>query len=355
MKRARMCLVIFMLLFYNYFCQPQFGLEWNGALMAFFDLPLQELQHYLPERDEPADFDQFWLATLIEARSVKMVACFEPVSEPLHSADVFDVTFPGYGGQAIKGWLLLPKGARQPLPCLVEYVGYGGGRGRPLEHLEWVSSGFAHFIMDTRGQGSSWSQGETPDLDGEATGGQYPGFMTRGILDQHSYYYRRVYCDAVRAVEAVKTHPLVDSQRVALRGGSQGGGIAIAVAGLMADICVALVDVPFLCHMRRAVQLVNSHPYQEIVHYLRVHRQQEQRVFATLAYFDGVNFATRTSAQALFSTALMDETCPPSTVFAAYNNWAGEKDIKVYPYNEHDGGGVDQLYRQIELLQKLWQ
>lgn len=322
--------------------------------MAFFDLPLQELQSYQPERNEPLDFDQFWQATLLEARSSTAEARFDYNNEPARTLDVFDVTFPGYGGQAIKGWLIFPKNTTQPLPCLVEFMGYGGGRGRALEHLTWASSGFAHFIMDTRGQGSSWSQGDTPDLGSDATGGQFPGFMTRGILDPARYYYRRVYCDAVRAVDAVKLHPLVDEKRVALRGGSQGGGMAIAVAGLMPEINVALIDVPFLCHMRRAVQLVNSHPYQEIVSYLRVHRQLEERVFHTLSYFDGVNFATRAKAQALFSTALMDETCPPSTVFAAYNHWQGNKDIKVYPYNEHDGGGIDHLYQQIQFLQNEW-
>ena len=56
--------------------------------------------------------------------------------------------------------------------------------------------------MDTRGQGSAWSKGDTPDPESDGGNPQYPGFMTRGVLDPKTYYYRRVFTDAVRAVEA---------------------------------------------------------------------------------------------------------------------------------------------------------
>lgn len=322
--------------------------------MAFFDLPLPELEKYCPQRNEPDDFDVFWQKTMLENDQSESRSTFEKVTEPLEFVDVFDVTFAGYGNQPIKAWLLLPRGTTKPIPCVVDYVGYGGGRGKPLERLQWVNAGFANFIMDTRGQGSSWSQGDTPDLETKPSNSQFPGFMTRGILSPYTYYYRRVFLDAICALKAARSHPLVDSERVAVNGGSQGGGIAIAAAGLVPDVPLAFVDVPFLCHFERAVQLVNSDPYHEIVNFLRVHRDKEQTVFKTLSYFDGLNFASRAQAKTIFSTALMDETCPPSTVFAAYNYWAGEKEMKVYPYNEHDGGGIHHLYYKINYLRGLW-
>ncbi len=76
-------------------------------------------------------------------------------------------------------------------------------------------------------------------------------------------------------------------------------------------------------------------------------------VFYTLAYFDGVNFAARAKAKALFSVALMDEVCPPSTVFAAYNNYAGSKQIRVWPYNHHEGGGNYQIQEKLKFLRSI--
>jgi len=84
---------------------------------------------------------------------------------------------------------------------------------------------------------------------------------------------------------------------------------------------------------------VDANPYGEIVRYLKAHRDHVDRAFQTLAYFDGANLATRATAPALFSVALMDQICPPSTVYAAYNRYTGSKRIVEYPFNDHEGGG----------------
>ncbi len=327
--------------------------------MAFFDLTLEELKTYRPAREEPKDFDAFWKSTLDEARAHPLNAKFERVDYGLIAQETFDVTFNGFGGQAVKGWLILPTqhvraNGHSPLPCVVEFIGYGGGRAFPIDWLLWSSAGYAHFIMDTRGQGSAWSPGDTPDLYSDGGNAHYPGSMTNGILDPKHYYYRRVFTDAVRTIEAARSYPAIDSTQIAVTGGSQGGGITIAVAGLVPDITAAMPDVPFLCHYRRATELVDTYPYKEIAEYCHIHRDKVDTVFNTLSYFDGVNFAVRAKAKALFSTALMDEVCPPSTVFAAYNYWTAEKDMKVYPYNGHEGGGSYQTLEKLKFLKKIW-
>ena len=319
-----------------------------------FDKPLKELETYLPDREEPPDFDAFWETTLAEARAFPLDASFDPVDCGLETLDAFDVTFNGYGGQPIKGWFLIPRQRQEPLPCVVEFIGYGGGRGFATDWLLWASAGFAHLVMDTRGQGSSWQKGDTPDPEPEGSNPHYPGFMTRGVLNPKTYYYRRVFTDGVRAVEAAKTNPAVDVERVAATGGSQGGGITIAVGGLEPSVKVVMPDVPFLCHYRRATEIVDSYPYQEIALFCKTHRDKIDTVFNTLSYFDGVNFAARAKAHALFSTGLMDQTCPPSTVFAAYNHFAGPKEIRVWRYNQHEGGGNYQGIEKLNYLRGLW-
>jgi cephalosporin-C deacetylase len=319
-----------------------------------FDMPLEELRTYLPPREEPPNFDAFWEQTLAETRSFSLDAVFEPVDYGMRTVETFDVTFNGYGGQAVKGWLLLPRRRQEPLPCVVEYIGYGGGRGFPIDWLVFSSAGYAHMVMDTRGQGSAWRQGDTPDPEPTGSNPHYPGFMTRGILAPQTYYYRRVFTDGVRAVEAIKSFPGIDPERVAITGGSQGGGITIAVGGLEPSVSIVMPDVPFLCHYRRAMEITDSAPYSEVVEYCKRHRDKIETVFDTLSYFDGLNFAARCNAQALFSVGLMDLICPPSTVFAAYNHFAGSKDIRIYQYNDHEGGENYQTVEKIKFLAEMW-
>ena len=314
--------------------------------MAFYDLPKDELSKYKPERREEKDFDAFWASTLADAAKHPLDARFEPCAPALEAVEALDASFAGYGGQRVAAWLILPAAALRPslstlrggkLPCVVEYIGYGGGRSFPWDYLFWAAAGCAHFVMDSRGQGSSWSPGDTPD-DGP-TGPALPGNMTRGIESPENYYYRRIMTDAVRAVEAAAAHPAVDPGRIAVAGGSQGGGLALAAAGLSKRPRFLMPEVPFLCHYRRATEITDADPYAEIARWLRTHRDSEETAFRTLSYFDGLNFAARTEVPALYSVALMDTICPPSTVYAAYNWHAGPKEIRVYPYNNHEGGG----------------
>lgn len=317
--------------------------------MPRFDLSPDELRTYRPDVTEPADFDDFWEQTLADSRALAEPIRLTRVDSPLQAVEVYDVTFSGFNGDPIGGWLLLPADATEPLPAVVEFNGYGGGRGLPHERLGWATSGYAHFIMDTRGQGSGWgSGGVTPDPHG--SGPAAPGFMTRGIEDPREYYYRRVYTDGVLAVDALRTLERIDPARIALAGASQGGGITIAVAGLATGIVAALPDVPFLCHFERSVGMTGRDPYQEIVRYLAVHRDADEQVFETLSYFDGVNFARRATAPALFSVALLDPVCPPSTVYAARNTWGGAAEMVEYRFNEHEGGQGLQWERQAAFL-----
>ena len=175
--------------------------------MAFIDKPLDELAAYLPARTEPSDFAAFWDKTLAETRKHPLEPVFAPHETGLTTVTVEDATYSGFGGQRIKGWLVRPTVAEGPLPTIVEFVGYGGGRGLAFERLLWASAGYAHFVMDTRGQGGTWQSGDTPDNFADGAGPSYPGVMTRGVLSPETYYYRRLYTDAVRAVEAARTHP----------------------------------------------------------------------------------------------------------------------------------------------------
>lgn len=318
--------------------------------MPLFDMPLSELRDYRPEFDEPTDFDAFWQRTLTEAERHPLDVTVAPVAGPLSLVDVWDVRFAGFAGDPINAWLVAPAGARR-VGCVVTFIGYHGGRGFPHQQLLWPAAGWATLVVDTRGQGASASGRTGASGDPHGTDHpQVPGMMTKGVTDPDTYYYRRVFTDAARAVDVAAGLDLVDPERIVVSGHSQGGGITQAVSALRPNVAAALINEPFLCHFRRSAEIATTGPYAELVTYLAGHRDQEERVFSTLSYFEGMSFAARAQAPALYSVALMDTTCPPSTVFAAHNHWGGPKDIEVWPWNTHVGGEGYHVEKQLSWL-----
>ncbi|MET7865228.1 acetylxylan esterase [Micromonospora taraxaci] len=315
------------------------------------DLTLDECWAYRPELAVPEDLDAFWERTLRAGEPA--APTYEPVDTGLTQIRTYAVTVPGHGGEPVHGWLHLPTNTVGPLPCVVEYLGYGRGRGLPHEKLFWASAGFAHLIMDTRGQGWSTAPGSTAD-PGRYPAGTVPGFLTRGVTDPDDFYYRRLITDAVRFAQAAQEHPAVDPARIAVTGISQGGGLSLAVAALFPGVAAAMPDVPFLCDFPRAVRVAAQGPYGEVAEYLALYRDRSSQVFRTLSYVDAAVLASNATAPALFSIAMMDRTCPPSTCFAAYHRYGGDKEVRVYEFNDHEGGEAHQQIEQLAWLRGLF-
>lgn len=323
--------------------------------MPLFDLPLAALETYRSDRPEPADFDEFWADTLRDGRAHPLAVESTPHELDLPLVDCRHVWFAGFGGHRVHALLLVPAPAvvPGPVPLVVQFLGYGDGTGSPLDWLALPAAGFATLVVDTRGQGARARRaGSTGDPVGSGSA-HVEGFLTRGILDRDDYYYRRVFVDAVRAVEVAVGLDGIDAARITVAGTSQGGAIALAAAALADPVSAAVVNVPFLCHPSRAIELAVKAPYAELLAFVRTHRADAARALATLDYFDGVNMAARARVPALFSVALMDDVCPPSTVYAAHNSYAGPAELVVYPWNEHEGGGLAQDAATIEWLRGL--
>ncbi|WP_422771135.1 acetylxylan esterase [Plantactinospora sp. WMMC1484] len=315
------------------------------------DLPLAELRGFTYDEPEPPDFDDFWRRTLAEQAAFPLDPVITRVDHEFATVDVFDVEFSGYGGARVKGWLIRPAGVAGPLPAVVEYLGYGGGRGLPIESLAYASAGFAHFVMDTRGQGSTWRTGDTPDPAG--TPPANPGHLSRGILDPEGYYYRRLYVDAYRFVDVVRGAEGIDRDRIVATGRSQGGALSVVVGGLRDDLAWIAPQVTFLAAFRRALQVTEQGPLGELKRWLAIHRTRADRAFATLGYFDAVYFARRGRSPASFCVGLGDVVAPPSTVFAVHNAYPGDKRMTVWEFNGHEGGGPEDQMRVIREVRAL--
>ena len=156
----------------------------DSTSMPMFDLPLSDLISYRPEVAEPTDFDDFWTATMTETAKFELAASWTRVDNKLAVIDTYDVSYSGFGGSPVKAWLHVPAGASGPLPTVVEYHGYSRGRGFPHSSTQWAQAGYAHFVMDTRGQG--WRSGggsSTVDASVDAASILDLSFVPGGHLD----------------------------------------------------------------------------------------------------------------------------------------------------------------------------
>jgi len=302
--------------------------------MPWYDMPLERLREYRTSTPEPAGLDDWWAKRLDNARAQAQPATFTPYEPDVYRPfEIFDVEFSGAGGDPVKAWYIKPAGKENP-PIVVKFIGYGGGRGAPSEHVLLPSLGYAVLVMDSRGQGGRWTYGATPD---GGSGPENSLVMTRGITTPEDYYYTRMFTDAALAVDLALELAAPGGAKVGVTGGSQGGGLALASAALHGDkVSLCHADVPFLCDIQRAITLAPRAPYTEIPDFLAENVALIDTTLNTLRYIDCALLARRITAPTLVSVGLMDDICPPSTVFAAYNAIEASKDIWVATFGSHE-------------------
>lgn len=312
-------------------------------------LPADGIADYRPDLVVPDDLDEFWRRTLTAARAAAGEPELGRTRTPITELEVWDLVFGGFAGDPVRAWVLAPRGVSSA-PAVVEFRGYSFGRGVPGERAHWALCGYVHVIMDNRGQGSLLGNGgHTPDPHG--SGPSAPGFATRGLDDPHEHFYRRLFTDAVRLVETVRGLAFVDPARVSVTGISQGGGAALAAAGLAEGVAAVMPDVPFFCDLPGSLREATVQPMLDLVNYLAVHRDSTERVLRTLSYLDAAVLGARATAPALFSVGMRDEVVPPATVYAAFNLYGGEdRELAVYPFNGHEGGMEHHWLRQAAWL-----
>jgi cephalosporin-C deacetylase len=90
--------------------------------------------------------------------------------------------------------------------------------------------------------------------------------------------------------------------------------------------------------------------YEELCQYFRrfdpLHLLEEE-TFMKLGYIDIQNLVKRIKGEVLMGVGLMDNICPPSTQFAAYNKITSPKQMVVYPDYSHENlpGLSDMIYQ----------
>lgn len=300
-----------------------------------FDMPYEDLLIYEGTNPKPADFEAYWDESLTEMKAVAPQVELVPAKFQTDYADCYHMYFTGVGGARIHAKLLKPKKAAQPGPALLQFHGYSMNAGDWFDKLPYVAAGFTVAALDCRGQG-----GRSEDVGG-VEGWTLNGHIVRGLdNDPKKLLFRSIFLDTAQLANIVMEMPEVDEARVGATGGSQGGGLTLACVALEPRIKKAAPVFPFLCDYQRVWEIDQDvAAYEELRSWFRrfdPRHEREAEVFSQLGYIDNQHLAPRIQAEVMMAVGLMDQICPPSTQFAAYNKITASKSLVVYPDFAHE-------------------
>ncbi|MGG1556339.1 acetylxylan esterase [Paenibacillus ferrarius] len=316
--------------------------------MDYLTKASKELFNYHPELTKRDDFEHFWHATIREAHQQPLQASRTRIDYPIHHVAVYEITYSGMDSTPIYGWMIVPTFLQKDrYPCLIHYHGFSGSRGEPSSYMKWVMMGFVVIAVDCRDQG-----GRTGNHAAYSSGFSL-NVASKGIHNKYEYYYRYVYMDCLKAIDFACGQPEVDDSRIVVEGGSQGGGLAMAVAALDHRPELALVDVPSNSNLTERVGGMYG-AFASVAEYVKKHPDKLNLVIENLSYFDTMNMADKITCRVLASVALKDETCPPLMYFATYNRITSDKDIVIYPFNGHEGGGDIQTEKKLAYVRQFF-
>lgn len=273
----------------------------------------------------PGDFDKFWQQTVRAAEKVALAPEITPL--PHHSTDKVEVSLVkltvGRNGRNMYGYLTKPKdGKRHP----VLFCPPGAGASKITPTTYYSERGYIYLNIGIH-------SGCNPELsDEEYTKARKiaHNYNRNGIETKERFYYREVYAGCSRCIDFLTTLPEWDGKNVGVTGGSQGGALSIITAALNKKVTFCSPFYPALCDLTGFL-------HQRAGGWPKYFDGQNEKEGAeqTLAYYDVVNFARRLSCPVFYSFGFNDDTCSPTSTYAAYNEIKAVKVLSTTPSSGH--------------------
>ena len=271
--------------------------------------------------DLPKDFMAFWEAgsKQIAGEKVKL----EKVEKySTGSFTTYYVTVNTLNNETLTGYLSVPK-ANGKYPAYITVPGAGPGFVGPAS--QWAGKNVITLTMNVHKFPTADNAKEQKARYAESQKIK-PHYPARGAGNRDTYFFRSVYVGINHVINFVAAMPEWDRKHMVIDGSSQGGGSALILSGLNKNITALAANVPALCdHGGSKTGRSSGWP--------RLDRQNNADAFAP--YFDAANFARFIKVPALVSCGFIDTTCSPSSVYAAYNQLKGDKQMVHVPLEGH--------------------
>ena len=283
-----------------------------------------------PSLPAPDDFRTFWEEQKNRLAAIPLEADLQPAVSVVEDVDCFDVKVACVDETPVSGYLAQPKGASSgSLPAILLVHGAGVGPGDPNVALH-AQRGLLALDINAHGLPND----RAPEYYQKLAEGALQDYRVRGREDRGTLYFLGMFLRVKRALDFLTSRPEWDGSILVTRGSSQGGAQAIAGAALDERVTGLVAGVPAMCGHTGCVvgrasgwpKLVSPDDAEEL----------RNRVVEAARYFDMVNFVTLSRAEAIFSVGFLDAACNPTTVYAAYNNFPGPKQIINRPAMGHE-------------------
>jgi len=273
----------------------------------------------------PEDFEEFWKAQRDELAKIRVDQVVEFWPKESGLVNVYRVNFAGIDERRVYGWLAVPKGPG-PFPAIVT-MPYAGvyGISPDFHHANLGAISLNIIIHDF--------PVDNPDsFYAREAEGPLKNYNRIGWDDREKSIFRYAILAGVRAIDYLANRKDVDRSQIAVTGGSQGGGLALCVSGLDERVGFVAVNIAGLCDLNaRSQKRIDGWP-----HWLAsAPKDLKEKVEATSQYFDAVNFARKFKGKSLHGVGFMDTVCPPSTVYAAFNQHPDPKIMIDSPTMAH--------------------
>lgn len=296
------------------------GLPYSNYLNVAF--APQEIE---PTQIMPNDFDHFWENSIQKASRIPLDPIITLVPEKCTArTNVYHVRLQHWRKNTyLYGWLCVPKkeGRYAAVLCLPG----AGVKPVPAEiELAERGEGMITFAIGVNGIPLNLDKEIYDNL-------RYGVLRDYGYIhldDKEHYYYRRIYTGCIRALDFITTLSEYDGNNLGVMGGSQGGALSIVTAALDQRVKALVAYYPALCD-------VTGYLYNRAGGWPHIFTQKNSTLnnktdkITTTQYYDVVNFARRLQVPGYYSWGYNDPTCPPTSLFAAYNVIKAPKQLYI--------------------------
>jgi cephalosporin-C deacetylase len=272
-----------------------------------------------PSMPPPDDFVAFWEGKKKALAAVPMNPQTTPVKSPTEAVDVFDLQAESLGAP-VSGYFARPKHA-QPgsLPAILTVHGAGVRSSVLTAASSWAKEGALALDINAHGL----PNGKEKEFYDALVAGTLKDYRRAGRESRETVYFLGMFLRLVRAIDFLTAQPEWDGRTVVVSGSSQGGAQAIVAAGLDSRVTFFVAGVPAMCdHTGAVVGRIAGWPK-----FIETKEKPSPEVVTAVRYYDAVNFAARAKAPGYFTVGFIDTTCPPTSVFAAYNALQAKKEI----------------------------